>query len=57
MRFQTSYHEINITNYLQDMNTLLFDFTEAVVWRCSIKKVLIEISQNSQEITCARVSF
>ena len=26
-------------------------------WRCSVKKVFLEISQNSQENTCARVSF
>ena len=31
--------------------------TEAVVRWCSAKKVFIEISQNSQENTCARVSF
>ena len=30
---------------------------EAVVWRCSIKKVFLEISQNLQENTCARESF
>ena len=30
---------------------------EAVAQRCSIKKVPLEISQNSQENTCARVSF
>ena len=30
---------------------------EAVVWRCSIKKVFLKILQNSQENTCARVSF
>ena len=30
---------------------------EAVVWRCSVKKAFLEISQNSQENTCARVSF
>ena len=30
---------------------------EAVVRRCSVKKVFIEISQNSRENTCARVSF
>ena len=29
----------------------------AVVQRCSVKKVFLEISQNSQENTCARVSF
>ena len=30
---------------------------EAVVQRCSVKKVFLEISQNSPESTCARVSF
>ena len=28
-----------------------------VVQRCSVKKVFLEISQNSQENTCANVSF
>ena len=31
--------------------------TEAVAWRCSVKKVFLEIPQNSQGNTCARVSF
>ena len=31
--------------------------TEAVAQTCSVKKVFLEISQNSQEKTCARVSF
>ena len=31
--------------------------TAAVVWRCSVEKVLLEISRNSQENTCARISF
>ena len=30
---------------------------EAVVPRCSVKKVFLENPQNSQETTCARVSF
>ena len=29
---------------------------EAVVQRCSVKKLFLEISQNSQENTCAGVS-
>ena len=33
------------------------NITEAVVQRCSIKKMFLEISQNPQEITCARASF
>ena len=31
--------------------------SEAAVQRCSVKRVFLEISQNSQENTCARVSF
>ena len=31
--------------------------SEAVAPTCSVKKVFLEISQNSQENTCARVSF
>ena len=31
--------------------------SEAVVQRCSVKKVFLEISQNTQENTCTRVSF
>ena len=31
--------------------------TEAVAQRRSVKIVFLEISQNSQENTCARVSF
>ena len=30
---------------------------EAVVQRCSVKKRFLEISQNSQENTCTRISF
>ena len=33
------------------------DRTEAVTQRCSVEKVFLEISQNSQENTCARVFF
>ena len=31
--------------------------SEAVVQSCSVKKIFLEISQNSQENICARVSF
>ena len=34
-----------------------FIFSEAVVWRCSVKKVFIKLSQISQKNTCARISF
>ena len=32
-------------------------YTEAVARKCSVKKMFLEISQNSQENTCAIVSF
>ena len=32
-------------------------YWEAVAWRCSMKKLFLEISQNWQENTCARVYF
>ena len=34
-----------------------FIHTEADVQRCSVKKVFLETSQNSQENACVRVSF
>ena len=36
---------------------LQYIIAEAVAQRCFLKKVFLEISQNSQENTCARVSF
>ena len=39
------------------VNTLFYFISEAVVRRCSVKKMFLEISHNSQENTCARVSF
>ena len=35
----------------------IIQYSEAVARRCSVKKVFLEISQNSQENICARVSF
>ena len=35
----------------------MLDRLEAVVQTCSVKKVSLEISQNSRENICARVSF
>ena len=32
-------------------------YSEAVAQRCSVKKLFLEISQNSRENTCVRVSF
>ena len=39
------------------MCDIIFENIEAVVQRCSVKKVFLEISENSQENTCARVSY
>ena len=35
----------------------IYQMPEAVIGRCSVKKVFLEILQNSQENTCAIVSF
>ena len=37
--------------------TFTFKKLKAIAWRCSVEKVSLEISQNSQENTCARVCF
>ena len=39
------------------MIDMITKHAEAVAQRCSLKKVFLEISQNSQENTCAKVSF
>ena len=36
---------------------LFLPWAEAIARRCSVKKVFLEILQNSQENACARVSF
>ena len=57
-----SYHSLSLS-----LSLSLYFFTignynkkipqEAVAQRCSVKRVILEIVQNSQENTCARVSF
>ena len=46
----------NIRYFFKSFIAESFHFTEAVVWRCSVQKVLSKVSQNSRENTCARVS-
>ena len=43
-------HSLNVSKYYEPL-------TEAVTKRYSVKKVFLEILHNSQENTCARVSF
>ena len=38
-------------------NWVVMGKKEAVVWKCSIKKLFLKTSQNSKGNTCARVSF
>ena len=42
---------------MESYSELLHEPAEAVTQRCSAKKVFLEISQNSQDNTCARVCF
>ena len=44
-------------NEIWKWKSLYVPLLEAVVQRCSVKKAFLEFSQNSQENTCARVSF
>ena len=44
----------NLTNELTSVTECKYDLFNL---RCSTKKVFLEISQNSQENTCAKVSF
>ena len=44
-------------NFVNYPNTWLLNPSEAVVQRCSVEKVFLEISQNSQENTYATVFF
>ena len=53
--FTTSSRKWFYENYV--VLNLRKHFSKAVAQRCSVKKVFLEISQNSQENTCARVSF
>ena len=39
------------------MSVKIQKFIEAVAQRCSVRKMFLEILQDSQENTCARVSF
>ena len=53
---------VDVINYLSEfviknINHFSLPWTEAVVLRCSVKKVLLKIWQNSQENTCVRASF
>ena len=43
--------------YFVEKEFSLWFISEAVVRRCSVEKVFLEVSQNLQENTCARVSF
>ena len=48
--------KILLIQFCWQKSTFLCD-SEAVIQRCYVKKVFLEISQTSQENTCARVSF
>ena len=34
-----------------------FAYSEAVIQRCSVKRMFLEIPQNSKEGTCTKISF
>ena len=48
---------VNLIKVLTADFRLPVSLLEAVVYNCSVKKVFLEVLQNSQEKTCARISF
>ena len=48
---------VDCTFYKSTINYYVRYASEAVVTSCSVKKAFLEISQNSRENACARVSF
>ena len=44
-------------NVIVKMHRYLLGFSEAIVGKCSIKKVFLKISKNSQDNTCVKFSF
>ena len=62
LKFSFSVPAVNATFFIiivsfLGLSSLVLLLTEAVVRRCSLKKMFLEISQKSQENTCARASF
>ena len=58
MRTNGTVQESESINVIQPVNAVkLISSIEAVVQRCTVKKVFLEISWNWQENTCAGVSF
>ena len=49
--------KIPVFDCLSNFTSDFFSHSEAVAQRCCLKKVLLEISQNLQESSCARDSF
>ena len=56
MKCKTGLKWINLQQFRSKKNhNITFKQTETVIQRCSVKKVFLKISQNSQENNCARV--
>ena len=56
--YERNWNVWEIIIFFMESNTILDNFNrEAFIRRCSVKKMFLEISQNSQENTCARASF
>ena len=54
---QNSLEKLNLQNIFKIWFYELLISSEAVIWRFSVKKVFLKISQNAHENTCARAAF
>ena len=55
--FATTTEDLQRNSKTHSLTILVLLDAEAIFQRCSLKKVFLQISQDSQENTCARVSF
>ena len=55
MQSSFSLHFLEVSRNFLELSSL--HFLEVDSWRCSVKKVYLQTSQNLQENSCARVFF
>ena len=51
------YKIVHIKTFRLSKKNNILVMSEVIIRRCSVKKVFLEISQNSQESNCTRISF
>ena len=55
--FLQLYRYCSGVSYITDSNKFCMTLPEAVVWRCTVRKLVLKLTQNSQENIFVRASF